>query len=217
MSCFMRPNTLWLTFSIHGACKQAINQSINQGFYSRWGQLAHLTELQSFIRKRNRQKVTQTGTIIIRKLSFCMKQTKARVHVFWPVYFFFQRATRHDFRRQKLDKQRTMFTTKPFPFRSIAIPLLIQFAALPSPQQVNDAHWTCVRYNHSQHRKSEAYVTYSLLPDAGNLLSRLPQPSFLHQWHREKSAQTRWPCRSRLMPCRDCHRGLVGLACKAYL
>ncbi len=34
-------------------------QSVSQGFYSRWGQLAHLTKLQSFIRKRNRQeKVT---------------------------------------------------------------------------------------------------------------------------------------------------------------
>ncbi len=165
----------------------------SQGFYSRWGQLAHLTKLQFFIRKRSESSCLLACVLL---LPAC---------------------TRHDFRRQKLDKQRTMFTTKPFPFRSIAIPLLIQFAALPSPQQVNDAHWTCVRYNHSQHRKSEAYVTYSLLPDAGNLLSRLPQPSFLHQWHREKSAQTRWPCRSRLMPCRDCHRGLVGLACKAYL
>ncbi len=57
---------------------QSINQSINQGFYSLWGQLAHLTKLQSFIRKWNRQKVTQTGTIIIRKLSFCMKQTKVQ-------------------------------------------------------------------------------------------------------------------------------------------
>ncbi len=27
----------------------------SQGFYSRWGQLAHLTKLQSFISKRNRQ------------------------------------------------------------------------------------------------------------------------------------------------------------------
>ena len=29
---------------------------VSQGFYSRWGQLAHLTKLQFFIRKRNRQK-----------------------------------------------------------------------------------------------------------------------------------------------------------------
>jgi len=31
------------------------SQSVSQGFYSRWGQLAHLTKLQSFISKRNRQ------------------------------------------------------------------------------------------------------------------------------------------------------------------
>lgn len=56
----------------------AINQSIKQGLYmySRWSQLAHLTGLQSFIRKRNRQKAMQTDMIIISKLSFCMKEQK---------------------------------------------------------------------------------------------------------------------------------------------
>ncbi len=68
--CACCNNRLHLHIHLH-----AINQSINQGFYSRWGQLAHLTKLRCFIRKRNRQKVTQTGTIIIRNLSFCMKQT----------------------------------------------------------------------------------------------------------------------------------------------
>ena len=29
---------------------------VSQAFYGRWGQLAHLAKLQSFIRKRNRQK-----------------------------------------------------------------------------------------------------------------------------------------------------------------
>ena len=45
----------------------AQNSCISQPY-----QLAHLTKLQSFIKKRNRQKVTQTGTVIIRKLSFCI-------------------------------------------------------------------------------------------------------------------------------------------------
>jgi hypothetical protein len=38
----------------------SIDQSIKD---SRWGQLAHLTNLQSFVRKRNRQRVTQTHVL----------------------------------------------------------------------------------------------------------------------------------------------------------
>ncbi len=37
--------------------------SYSQGFYSRWGQLAHLTKLQSFISKRNRKKRWHRQTI----------------------------------------------------------------------------------------------------------------------------------------------------------
>ncbi len=32
-----------------------VSRSVSQGFYSRWGQLAHLSKLQFFIRKRKRQ------------------------------------------------------------------------------------------------------------------------------------------------------------------
>ncbi len=36
-----------------------VSQLVSQGFYSRRGQLAHLTKLQSFIKKCNRQKQIQ--------------------------------------------------------------------------------------------------------------------------------------------------------------
>jgi len=52
---------------------------VSQGFYSRWGQLAPLTKLQSFIRKRNRQKCNidkqNYRQETVRKLSPCVGST----------------------------------------------------------------------------------------------------------------------------------------------
>jgi len=62
------PNKFWSAVArvrvwagARGACLCAVqswpvSQSVSQRFYNRWGQLADLTKLQSFIRKRNRQR-----------------------------------------------------------------------------------------------------------------------------------------------------------------
>jgi hypothetical protein len=62
----------------------------SQGFYSRWGQLAHLTRLQSFIRKRNRQKSNMYKQNhhqeTIENLSLCLKYINMQqMRVSWHV------------------------------------------------------------------------------------------------------------------------------------
>ena len=42
--------------TLDAAAVRGARLKVSQGFYSRWGQLAHLAKLQSVIRKRNRQK-----------------------------------------------------------------------------------------------------------------------------------------------------------------